>query len=73
MVALMIIITGFLYAFKLLEYIAIPLFITFLILKLISVISWSWWLVCLPLLAMPVLIILDFVLVALMQLCTENV
>ena len=72
MFTLMIIMTGFLYAFKLLEYLAIPLFITFLVLKLISVISWSWWLVCLPLLAIPVLIILDFVLVALMELCVEN-
>ena len=73
MVALMIIITGFLYVVKLLEYLTIPLFITFLVLKLISVISWSWWLVCIPLLAIPVLIILDFVLIALMQLCVENV
>lgn len=28
---------------------SVPLFIVFLILRLCGVVSWSWWLVCLPL------------------------
>ena len=72
MIALIIILTGCLYAIKTMEWFVMPLFITFLILKLINVISWSLWLVCLPIIAIPVLIILQFVFVALIQLCTEN-
>lgn len=72
MVALLIILTGFLYVIKVAEWFIVPLFITFLVLKVLSVISWSWWLVCLPLIAIPVLIILQYLFVALMHLVAEN-
>ncbi len=37
------------------------LFIVFLILKLCNVITWSWWLVCLPIILLPILIIIIIV------------
>lgn len=42
------------------------LFIVFLILKLVGVITWSWWLVCLPLLiyAGIIVLVLLFILIA---------
>ena len=39
------------------------LFIVFLVLKLVGVISWSWWLVCLPLLIPIALVVLTLVIV----------
>ena len=37
------------------------LFIVFLILKFCNVITWSWWLICLPIILLPVLIIITVI------------
>lgn len=34
------------------------LFIVFLILKFCNIIAWSWWLICLPIILLPILIII---------------
>ncbi len=40
---------------------AIPVFLVFLVLKLVNVITWSWLVVCIPVIALPVLIVLAIV------------
>lgn len=73
MVALIIILTGFIYLIKTSEALAIPLFLVFLILKLTNVLAWSWVCVCIPLMVFPILFILQFCIIALMTYCAENV
>lgn len=73
MVTLILILTGLLYTIKILEALSIPLFITFLILKLTSVIAWSWWLVCLPVILIPAMFILQGLVIGLMHVCAENI
>lgn len=73
MITLILIFTGLLYTIKILEALSIPLFITFLILKLTSVIAWSWWLVCLPAILIPALAILQVLVIGLITICSENI
>ena len=39
-------------ALKLVDVLAVPTFLVFLVLKLCGVIAWSWWLVCTPLIVL---------------------
>ena len=61
--ALLIILATVLYAvLKVVDALAIPVFIVFLVLKLCGVIAWSWLFVCLPLIVFAGAIILTILL-----------
>lgn len=72
MVALIIILTGLLYLVKISETLTIPLFLTFLILKLTGVVAWSWFVICVPLIAVPMLFLMQVVIIALITVCAEE-
>ena len=55
-----------------LEYVAPALFLIFLVLRLCGVILWSWWLVCLPLILLPIMIIINIALTFLISYLTDK-
>lgn len=67
MVFFIIIITGLLYLFKIIDCLGVPLFLTFLILKLCKVITWSWLMVCLPLIIWAASLLLTFIFIAILS------
>lgn len=73
MIALILILTGLLYIFKIIDVLGIPIFIVFLILQLCGVITWAWILIFLPLIIWAATLLLTFVCIALMTYCAENV
>lgn len=65
-VAFIIIITGFLWLFKTIDCLGVPLFLIFLILQLCGVITWSWVMVCLPLIIWVGSLLFTFICIAIL-------
>lgn len=73
MIALLIIIDAvLLHIVRFCEMVTMPLFIVFLVLQLTGVIAWSWVIIFIPLMAVPVLFIFQVILVAIITLWTEQ-
>jgi hypothetical protein len=71
-IALIIILTGLLYMFYVIDALGIPLFIVFLILQLCGVITWSWVMVCLPLIIWGCAGLLTFITIAVISYISEE-
>ena len=61
MTFLLLFLTILFIAFYIMTDLAPILFIVFLILKLCNIVTWSWWLICLPIILLPVLIIITMI------------
>lgn len=71
--AFIIIITSLLYLFYIVDTLSIPLFLIFLILKLCGVITWSWLMVCLPLIIWASALLITSILTGILSwICVEN-